>query len=89
LPIYNIGSPVFEEVSIKLNNGKTFKIIAKNCSRVNKYIQSAQLNGKPLDRPWFTHTDLLNGATLQMEMGPYPNKKWGSSVDAAPPSEIK
>jgi len=89
LPIYNIGSPVFEEVSIKLNNGKTFKIIAKNCSKVNKYIQSAQLNGQPLNRPWFTHTDLLNGATLHLEMGPYPNKKWGASVDAAPPSEIK
>ena len=45
LPVYNIGSPAFEEVSIKLDNGSTFTVVAKGCSRVNKYIQSARLNG--------------------------------------------
>jgi predicted alpha-1,2-mannosidase len=89
LPIYNIGSPVFEETKIKLNNGKTFSIIAHNYAKANKYIQSAKLNGQPLIRPWFTHTDLLNGATIDLEMGPLPNKKWGSAVDAAPPSCIE
>lgn len=88
LPIYNLGSPVFEEVKIKLNNGKTFTLKAHNYAKANKYIQSAKLNGQPLNRPWFTHTDLLNGATIELEMGPLPNKKWGTSVDAAPPSEI-
>jgi predicted alpha-1,2-mannosidase len=89
LPIYNIGSPVFEKVSIKLNNGNTFTLIAKNCSKINKYIQSAQINGKPLDKPWFTHTDLMNGATIRLVMGPLPNKQWGASSEAAPSSEIK
>jgi len=88
LPIYNIGSPVFEEVSIKLNNGNTFRIIARNCSKVNKYIQSAQLNGQPLNRPWFTHTDLVNGATIELAMGPLPDKKWGASADSVPLSGI-
>jgi predicted alpha-1,2-mannosidase len=88
LPIYNIGSPVFEEVNIKLENGKTFRMIARNCSVINKYIQSAKLNGEPLTRPWFTHTDLINGAVIELEMGPMPNKEWGSSVGSAPESAI-
>jgi predicted alpha-1,2-mannosidase len=88
LPVYNIGSPVFEEVKIKLDNGKTFTIKAHNCSKVNKYIQSAKMNGEALNRPWFTHQDLLNGSTIELEMGPYPNKEWGSSPDSAPPSSI-
>ncbi|MCX6228394.1 MAG: GH92 family glycosyl hydrolase [Bacteroidia bacterium] len=89
LPIYNIGSPVFEEVKIKQTNGKTFTIKAHNYAKGNKYIQSAKLNGQPLNKPWFTHAELLNGATIELEMGDYPNKKWGASVDAAPPSSIE
>ena len=88
LPVYNIGSPVFEKVSIKLDNGNTFTVVAKGCSKVNKYIQSARLNNETLDRPWFTHEDILNGSTLELEMGPYPNKEWGASTGAAPPSMI-
>lgn len=89
LPIYNIGSPLFEEVKIQLNNGNTFTIIANNCSKVNKYIQSAKLNGADLNRPWFTHEDILQGSTLELEMGPYPNKEWGSSPESAPPSSVE
>ncbi len=88
LPVYNIGSPVFKEVKIKLDNGKTFTIIAHKCSKVNKYIQSARLNGEALNHPWFTHEELLKGSTIELEMGPYPNKKWGSSPDSAPPSSV-
>ncbi|MDB4584538.1 hypothetical protein N9164_15410 [Draconibacterium sp.] len=50
---------------------------------------SAKLNGDVLNRTWFTHEDLMNGATLELEMGAYPNKLWGSDSDAAPPSSIK
>ncbi len=88
LPIYNIGSPVFKEIKINLENGKTFTIIAHNGSNINKYIQSAKLNGKTLDRPWFTHEDILAGSTLELEMGKYPNKKWGSSPESAPFSSV-
>ncbi len=88
IPVYNIGSPVFKEVKIRLKNKKTFTIIAKNYAIENKYIQSAKLNGKPLNRPWFTHKDLMDGGTLELVMGSYPNKKWGSAPEAAPPSSL-
>jgi len=77
LPIYTIGSPVFSRVTINLQNGKQFTMIANNCSVVNKYIQSAKMNGQVLNTPWFTHEQLVNGGTLELEMGPKPNKSWG------------
>lgn len=85
-PIYNIGSPLFTDVQVSLSGGKTFRIVAKDCSDTNKYIQSAKLNGKPLDKPWFTHDDIKKGGTLVLEMGSRPNKSWGSAADCAPPS---
>ncbi|RBQ07891.1 GH92 family glycosyl hydrolase [Pedobacter miscanthi] len=76
-PVYTIGSPVFEDVKIDLSNGKTFQLVANNSSVVNKYIQSAKLNGEVLNTPWFTHEQLVNGGKLELEMGPFPNKTWG------------
>lgn len=76
-PVYTIGSPVFSKVTINLSNGKQFKMIANNCSVINKYIQSAKFNGKVLNKPWFTHEQLTSGGTLELEMGPKPNKSWG------------
>lgn len=89
LPIYNIGSPIFEKTSIKLTNGETFTIIAKNASEKNKYIQSAKLNDEVYDKVWFTHDDILSGSTLELEMGAFPNKEWGSSPEAAPMSKVQ
>lgn len=77
VPMYTIGSPVFSKVTISLPNGKKFKLAANNCSVVNKYIQSAKLNGQPLNTPWFTHDQLTGGGLLELEMGPKPNKTWG------------
>ncbi|MCP9611394.1 GH92 family glycosyl hydrolase [Coprobacter tertius] len=85
-PIFDIGSPVFDEVSINVGNGKTFVIEAKNVSAQNKYIQSATLNGKPFDQTWINHSDIVKGGKLVFEMGPRPNKQWGSSPEAAAPS---
>ena len=76
-PIYTIGSPIFEKVSIDLPNGKTFRVVANHSSVVNKYIQHAKLDGKQLDTPFFTHEQLAGGGTLELEMGPLPNKTWG------------
>lgn len=89
IPVYTIGSPVFEHVAINLSNGKKFTVIAKNSSAVNKYIQKAFLNDKPLNKTWFTHEDLLNGGTLTLIMGDEPNNQWGSELEDAPPSNIK
>jgi len=85
-PIYEIGSPIFAKTQIKLDSGKLFTIEAEHTSAQNKYIQSATLNGQPLNKPWFTHKELAEGGTLKLIMGPEPNKQWGSTPEAAPPS---
>jgi len=77
IPVYTIGSPLFTNVTIDLPGGKQFTLIANNCSVINKYIQSAKFNGKPLNTPWFTHQQLVDGGKLELEMGPKPNKSWG------------
>ena len=59
---------------------------ARNASEENIYIQSATLNGKTLNRPYFHHSDLIPGGRLVFEMGPIPNKEWGAGPEAAPPS---
>jgi predicted alpha-1,2-mannosidase len=84
-PYYVLGSPIFEECEIDLEGGKTFRIMARNVSALNKYIQGARLNGEPLDKPWFYHSSLAQGGTLELQMGPEPNKAWGSLPEAAPP----
>ena len=83
---YNIGSPVFEKSVIDLGDGKTFTIHAKNVSYENKYIQSATLNGKEWNKPWFKHEEIQNGGELILLMGPKANRKWGAAKEAAPPS---
>lgn len=85
-PVYNIGSPLFSDVKVKLPNGNTFHIVAKNCSDENKYIQSAKLNGKEWNKPWISHEDVMKGATLELVMGNHPNKEWGSGAEDVPPS---
>src|SRR6201999_2091843 len=85
-PIWLIGSPIFSKSTITLGNKKTFIIEAKNVSAQNKYVQSATLNGAPLNKAWFNHSELMNGGTLVLNMGPRPNKQWGTSVDTRPPS---
>jgi predicted alpha-1,2-mannosidase len=74
---YTIGSPVFKKITINLTNGKKFAIVAHTSSVANKYIQSAKFDGKVINKPWFTHKQLVNGGTLELEMGPKPNKQWG------------
>ncbi|MEM9143458.1 MAG: GH92 family glycosyl hydrolase [Bacteroidota bacterium] len=83
LPVYAIGSPLFQEASLDLGNGNRFTIRTSKNSDTNKYIQSARLNGKPFNRTWIGHDEILKGGTLHFVMGPKPNKKWGSDP---PPS---
>jgi predicted alpha-1,2-mannosidase len=82
--VYDIGSPLFEEISIQVGNNKTFVIEAKDVSAKNKYIQSATLNGQALDNPWFSHDDLVKGGRLIFQMGPRPNKSWGNKSQKFP-----
>ena len=85
-PQYAIGSPLFGEAKLTLAGNKTFVIKALNNSKENKYIQSAKLNGKPFNRTWIGHDEITNGGELVFEMGPEPNKKWGTGKDAVPSS---
>jgi len=68
IPEYQIGSPLFNKISIHLQNGKTFTVIAKNNSDKNKYIQSAKLNDRELAKSVITHDDIVRGGTLVLEM---------------------
>lgn len=80
-PIYEIGSPLYEKVEINLGNqfnrGEKFIIEAKDASRLNKYVQSANLNGQPLQDFKFPASELLKGGKLELQMGPEHNKDWG------------
>lgn len=88
IPAYNIGSPVFNKITIQLKANKWFVIHAKNNSATNKYIQSAKLNGKLLNKSWFVHSEILKGGTLEFYMGKKPNKKWGIDDKNLPPSRL-
>ncbi len=85
-PNYILGSPLFRHIAMHMGNGKTFEITAENNSDANIYIQSATLNGKPWNKPWFSHDDIAAGGKLVLTMGPQPNKQWGSAPEDAPPS---
>ena len=88
-PSYNIGSPLFTKAKVMLSNGKVFEIEAQGAADENKYIQSATLNGKEWNKPWFSHDDIKKGGKLVLVMGSRPNKAWGSAGDAVPPSAEK
>jgi predicted alpha-1,2-mannosidase len=69
---YAIGSPVFEKATVELSNGKQFRVIAHGASAENKYVVSAKLNGKALDRMFLSHEDIISGGTLVLEMSDKP-----------------
>jgi putative alpha-1,2-mannosidase len=89
-PVYEITTPVFDRITIQLDPrhypGKQFTIVTHNNEPENHYIQSATLDDRPLDRPWFYHRDLVEGGTLELHLRPTPNRQWGSRPDDAPPS---
>lgn len=86
MPYYAIGTPLFPEASIRVGGGKRFTIRAEGVSKESPYIQSAQLNGEPLERAWLSHEEIVAGGTLVFQMGPTPNQAWASDPAAAPPS---
>lgn len=87
-PSFQLGSPLFDHIEIKLNNkyysGKTISIDIKNNSDSSIYIQSANLNGKVLENCWFYRDELMKGGKLELTMGSVPNQKWG--INQVPPS---
>ncbi len=81
---YIIGSPTFDRADLHLPNGKVFRIITRSNSPENVYIQSATLNGEPWNKTYLNHGDVVAGGEIIFEMGPEPNKGWGTSADSRP-----
>ncbi|WP_423128410.1 GH92 family glycosyl hydrolase [Gaoshiqia sp. Z1-71] len=80
---YEITSPVFDEITIQPDrnyaSGKAFRVVAKNNSPENRYIQQAKLNGVPLKRCYLDYSEIAAGGTLELVMGPEPNHSWGTN----------
>ncbi len=83
-PIYELGSPLYPKIVLHLSPehyaGRAFTIEARHASRANCYIQSAQLNGKPLERWWIRQKDIVQGGRLVIELGPTPNENWAKGA---------
>lgn len=76
---YEIGTPMYPEMKMHLANGKTFTILAPAVSKENIYIQSVKLDGKPYDKSYITHEQIMNGSIFEFEMGNKPGKVWYES----------
>jgi predicted alpha-1,2-mannosidase len=88
VPVYELGSPVFDRVTIHLQNGNTLRLICRNNSPDNKYIQSVRFNGQPENQVWFRHADVLKGLTIRLDMSSRPNLSLGSDPAKFPPSSL-
>ena len=87
--VYILGTPLFDTLRIRLENGNNFEVISNNVSEDNFYIQSVQYNGKPWMKSFITHKMIMDGGILEFEMGEEPNKEWGSNIKDRPVQFIK
>ena len=87
--IYVIGSPDLEMSEITLPAGNSFRIEAGELTDENIYIQSATLNGLPLERSYITHDEIMSGGVLHFKMGPEPNMNWAANADGRPVNSIQ
>jgi hypothetical protein len=86
--IYVIGTPIFDKVSIMLENGKTFTIHSKNAAEKSIYINKVNLNGSEYSRSYINHSDIIQGGELRFEMSDKPNKGWASDKKDWPVSAV-
>lgn len=84
LPMYVIGSPMFQNVTLNLGNEKKLKIISSNYAKENKYIQSLKIDGNIWNKSWISHEDLIKANVIEFEMGKHPNTNWATT--SRPPS---
>ncbi len=81
---YVLGSPLVDKATIRLPQGKTFVVSVQNNGPQNLYIQSATLNGQPYANSYLLHRDIVAGGTLQLTMGPQPNRAFGTAAANRP-----
>lgn len=86
MPMYVIGSPMFEKTEIKLGSNKTLQLVSINYSPMNKYIQSMKVDGKTWTRSWISHEELITAKKIEFVMGLNANTGWANNEDAVPPS---
>ncbi len=71
-PLYELGSPIFDKITITLNPdfypGKEFTIKTLNNSPDNVYIKNIQYNGETIDGVSISHLELVKGGELVLEM---------------------
>ncbi len=79
---YQIGAPYYEEATINLENGNTFKVKAINLTEDNFYVQSVKLNGKEYNKTYINHDVIIQGGIMEFTMGNLPNTSWGSSDES-------
>ncbi|OAI43371.1 alpha-mannosidase [Verrucomicrobia bacterium SCGC AG-212-E04] len=87
-PNYVIGSPLFDKATLKLANGKTFVIHAKENGAQRYYIKAAELNGQPFNRCYLSHQEIVAGGELVFTMTSAPNYEWAIAPDSRPPSAM-
>jgi predicted alpha-1,2-mannosidase len=78
-PVYQIGTPLFDDAVIHLDGGKRLHIRAVGASAGKQYIRSVTLNGVPLNRFWIKHSEITAGGELFFEMSQTPNPAWPSN----------
>ena len=89
VPQYVFGSPLFEKVTMNLQNGNTFTINAKDNKYNNHYIKSLKLNGANYNKTWIDYNDIQKGGSLNFEMDSKPNKDFGINSASRPFSFTK
>jgi predicted alpha-1,2-mannosidase len=85
---YVVGTPLFESMNIALENGKQFKIVAKNVSESNIYVHAIKYNNEPWTKSYITHDMIMNGGVLEFTMAKEPKKSWGLVPDNRPVQKI-
>lgn len=88
-PYYMLASPSFPVVTLCPEGGHPFTVKAKGASARNIYIQRATLNGRPYTQNYLNHADIVQGGVLELEMGPEPNREWGSLPSDCPPKVME
>ncbi|MCU1217826.1 GH92 family glycosyl hydrolase [Stenotrophomonas maltophilia] len=81
---YILGRPFLPRTAMRLPNGKTFTIVAEGLDDKHTYVGRVSLNGKPLQRTFLRHDEILAGGELRFSMQAEPNKDWPGQDAQAP-----
>ncbi|RYF85187.1 MAG: glycoside hydrolase family 92 protein, partial [Chitinophagaceae bacterium] len=85
---YILGTPVFDKVTVHLENGKQFVVAANRKEQTDFYVQSVLLNGKAQRQSHFSHTDIMKGGELHFQLSTSPNKSWAVNDEDLPVTAI-